>query len=153
MPAPTAAAEPLEEPPGVREVSCGLNVPGHGSPAANSVVEVFPRMIAPASRSACTDAESRRVANPFHSGEPWPVGMSAVSMMSLIPTGMPSIGDNGLPLRQRAVASSAARRAPSTLSTRNAPMVGSSRVIISRQESRKARGVVSPLRIWRASAT
>jgi hypothetical protein len=38
-----------------------------------------------------------------NSGEPWPVGMSAVSMMSLMPTGMPSSLEIGLPVRQRAV--------------------------------------------------
>ena len=51
---------------------------------------------------------------PSHIGEPWPVGMSAVSMMSLIAIGMPSIGDSGLPSRQRAVEASAAAIAPSS---------------------------------------
>ena len=101
MPAPTAAAEPLDEPPGVRLPSCGFLVLCHGWLAANSVVVVLPMMIAPASRSACTLAESRFQSVPSHIGEPWPVGMSAVSMMSLIATGMPSIGDSGLPARQR----------------------------------------------------
>ena len=63
--------------------------------AANSVVVAFPTMIAPASRSACTDAESRRVLVPVQSGEPWPVGMSIVSMVSLTAIGMPSIGESG----------------------------------------------------------
>ena len=76
--------------------------------AANSVVVVLPMMMAPASRSACTPAESRRDSWPSNSGEPWPVGMSAVSMMSLIAIGMPSIGDSGLPSRQRLVEASAA---------------------------------------------
>ena len=53
-PAPTAAAEPLLEPPGVRLGSCGLVVGALVKDAANSVVVVLPRMIAPASRSACT---------------------------------------------------------------------------------------------------
>ena len=39
--------------------------------------------------------------------------MSAVSMMSLIAIGMPSIGESGLPSRQRAVEASAAAIAPS----------------------------------------
>ena len=83
-------------------------------------------MMAPASRSAWTLAESRRDSWPSHIGEPWPVGMSAVSMMSLIAIGMPSIGDSGLPSRQRAVEASAALMAPSLFSVTKAPMVGSS---------------------------
>src|SRR6185503_8229479 len=59
MPAPTAADEPLDEPPGVRLASCGFLVLCHGWLAANSVVVVLPMIIAPASRSACTLAESR----------------------------------------------------------------------------------------------
>src|SRR2546430_1163467 len=47
MPATTAAAEPLLDPPGVRRKSCGLRVP-RGSVEANSVVTVFPTMTAPA---------------------------------------------------------------------------------------------------------
>ena len=122
MPAPTAAAEPLDEPPGVRLPSCGFLVLCHGWLDANSVVVVLPMMMAPASRSACTLAESRFQSAPSHIGEPWPVGMSAVSMMSLIATGMPSIGDSGLPASQRFAESSAARRAPSRLITTNAPI-------------------------------
>src|SRR5436305_386572 len=98
MPAPTAADEPLDEPPGVRFGSWGFWVLCQGWVAANSVVVVLPRMMAPASRSAWTLAESRRVSWPSHIGEPWPVGMSAVSMMSLMAIGMPSIGDSGLPV-------------------------------------------------------
>ena len=60
MPAATAAAEPLDEPPGVRSRSQGLRVP-RGSLAANSVVTVLPTMTAPASRSAATVAASRPV--------------------------------------------------------------------------------------------
>jgi hypothetical protein len=52
IPAPTAADEPLDEPPGVRLLSCGFLVLCHGWLAANSVVVVLPMMIAPASRSA-----------------------------------------------------------------------------------------------------
>ena len=59
---------------------------------------------------------------PSNIGEPWPVGMSAVSMMSLIAIGMPSIGDSGLPSRQRAVEASAAAIAPSWFNRTKAPM-------------------------------
>ena len=126
MPAPTAADEPLDEPPGVRLGSCGFWVLCHGWVAANSVVVVLPMMMAPASRSAWTLAESRCDSWPSNIGEPWPVGMSAVSMMSLIAIGMPSIGDSGLPSRQRAVEASAAAIAPSWFNRTKAPMAGSS---------------------------
>ena len=58
MKSATAAADPLEEPPGVRERSRGLRV-GPGEKTANSVVTVLPRITAPASRSARTQAASR----------------------------------------------------------------------------------------------
>ena len=93
-------------------------------------------MTAPASRSACTLAESRFQSVPSHIGEPWPVGMSAVSMMSLMATGMPSIGDSGLPAFQRAVEASAALVAPSLFSLTKAPMVGSSSAMRLRHSSR-----------------
>src|SRR5262245_53184348 len=51
----TAAALPLDEPPGVWLRFQGLHV-GGGSKQAHSVVTVFPRMIAPAFRSAATTA-------------------------------------------------------------------------------------------------
>ena len=84
-----------------------------------------PMITAPASRSACTVAESRRVTCASHRGEPWPVGMSAVSMMSLIAIGMPSIGDSGLPAYQRAVEASAALAAPALFNVTKAPIAPS----------------------------
>src|SRR5688572_7667214 len=54
---PTAAAEPLEDPPGVRLGSNGLRVlPGYW--LANSVVTVLPIRIAPALRPSATHAAS-----------------------------------------------------------------------------------------------
>jgi len=44
-------------------------------------------------RNAATLAASRPVRQPTNSGDPCSVGMSAVSMMSLMPSGMPSISD------------------------------------------------------------
>src|SRR5215467_12010190 len=79
MPAATAAAEPLDEPPGVCARFQGLRVP-RGSVAANSVVTVLPRITAPACRSAETQAASFCERQPANSGEPISVGMSAVSM-------------------------------------------------------------------------
>ena len=63
MPAATAAAEPLLEPPGVRAGSSGLRVP-RGSVAANSVVTVLPTMTAPAARKATMLAASRSERQP-----------------------------------------------------------------------------------------
>ncbi len=57
MPAATAAAEPLEDPPGVRSGSTGLRV-RVGWNMANSVDSVLPSTIAPARRSAVTTSAS-----------------------------------------------------------------------------------------------
>ena len=54
----TAAAEPLDEPPGVRVKSCGLRVTGRRPCAANSIVSVLPRRMAPALRRMETAAAS-----------------------------------------------------------------------------------------------
>ncbi len=63
MPAPTAAADPDDDPPGVRAGSNGLVV-GPGWEKPSSVVTVLPRMTAPARRSAWTQAESSPVVRP-----------------------------------------------------------------------------------------
>src|SRR5882757_3353813 len=83
IPQATAAAEPLLDPPGVRSRSHGLRVP-RGSVAANSVVTVLATITAPASRKAATAAASQPDRQPLNRGEPISVGMSAVSMMSLM---------------------------------------------------------------------
>ena len=57
VPAPTAAAEPDDDPPGVRDGSWGLVV-GPGWNPANSVVTVLPSTTAPASRSRATQVAS-----------------------------------------------------------------------------------------------
>ena len=96
--APTAAAEPLDEPPGVRAVSCGFRVFA-GSPPPKVMVTVLPRIAAPPSFSASTTAASCFGRCPANSVEPYSVGRSTVSIRSLMPTGSPSTGDNGLPSR------------------------------------------------------
>src|ERR1700759_669367 len=53
IPAPTAAADPDDEPPGVCAGLCGLSV-AVGSEDANAVVVVLPMMVAPAALSAIT---------------------------------------------------------------------------------------------------
>ena len=59
MQSATAAAEPLEEPPGVRERSSGLRV-SRGTKVANSAVTVLPMIVPPARRVSATQAASLR---------------------------------------------------------------------------------------------
>ena len=69
MPAATIAAEPEDDPPGVRRGSCGFVV-GPGWTSANSVVTALPTITAPARRSACTAAASRPPHQPAKAGLP-----------------------------------------------------------------------------------
>src|SRR5205814_569502 len=64
--------------------------------------------------------------------------------MSLMPSGMPSIGDNGRPSRQRAAERSAAARAAAISWQTNAPTAGSNFSTCKRQRSRNSRGVSLP---------
>src|SRR5262245_20265685 len=65
-------------------------------------------------------------------------------MMSLMPTGMPSIAESGLPTRQRCVAVSADLRAASVWVVTKAPSAGSCSDSAARQRSRWARGLSLP---------
>jgi hypothetical protein len=105
MPAATAAADPLDDPPGVCSGLCGLRV-FPGKYVASSLVTDLPKMIAPAARSMRTTAASASGRRPACSTVPSSVGMSVVSMMSLMATGTPCKGPVGKPSRRR---SSAAR--------------------------------------------
>jgi len=87
-PAATAAAEPIDDPPGVRARSYGLRV-GPGVRNASSAVTVLPMTIAPAASSARTTSDDRAGTRPRKSAEPFSVGMPAVSKMSFTPTGTP----------------------------------------------------------------
>ena len=93
-PAATVAAEPEEEPPGVRAGAWGLRV-GPEAPQASSVVTVLPRISAPAARSRRTTVASAPGRRPASSRVPFSVGWSAVSMMSLTPTGTPASAPRG----------------------------------------------------------
>ena len=73
-PAATVAAEPEDEPPGVRESAWGLRV-ALAAPQASSVVTVLPRISAPAARSRLTTVASARGLRPSSSGVPfWSAG-------------------------------------------------------------------------------
>src|SRR3546814_9056596 len=71
MPAATAAAEPLEEPPGVWAGFHGLRV-GPGTANAYSAVTVMPMGVAPAARSCATQEASNRLGGVFRKGAPQP---------------------------------------------------------------------------------
>src|SRR5262245_26480880 len=87
----TAAAEPLDEPPGVRSRFQGFRVTG-GSKLAYCVVTVLPRNTAPALRKFATTVASWRAILLAQSLEPAAVGQSNTSKMSLTPMGMPCSG-------------------------------------------------------------
>src|SRR5579883_1247033 len=87
----TPAAEPLEEPPGVWARLIGLAV-GPGVRVANSVVTVLPTTAAPAARAQATAAASARGRQPRQIGEPYSLGISAVSSTSFTPIGRPCRG-------------------------------------------------------------
>ena len=67
------------------------------------MVTVLPRMIAPAERSRSTTTASYSGRRPACSTVPSSVGMSAVSMMSLTPTGSPCSGPSRVALAPHAV--------------------------------------------------
>src|ERR1700741_4984318 len=69
-----------------------------------------------------------------------------------MPTGMPSIADNGRPARQRSVARSAAARAAGRLVQTNAPMRGSQASSNSSDCSRNCRGAAPPEATFRVAA-
>ena len=111
MRAATAAADPDDEPPGVRVRSHGFQV-GPGSAIVSSVVTVFPTMTAPPRRSASTCAASTAAAGASSKYAQFArVGKPRTSKQSLIATGMPSTSERCVPDCQRCVDSSAARRA------------------------------------------
>lgn len=71
-----AAPDPDDEPPGVRLESWGFFVLGPTVVAANSVVQVLPRISAPLLRSTMIDPASTFGALPVYTGELNCVGMS-----------------------------------------------------------------------------
>src|SRR5436190_5119790 len=81
-PSATPAADPDDEPPGVWRGLAGLVV-GPGVALANSVVAVLPTTTAPAFRARTTAAASARGRWLDQIGDPYSVGMSAVSKTSL----------------------------------------------------------------------
>src|SRR5262249_35633295 len=118
MPRTTAATAPPEDPPGVLRVSHGLRVtPVSGLSVTafhpNSGIVVLPMRIALCSRTRATAGASRVDGASDVSLDPNRAGMPATRMLSLTPTGTPSMRPRGAPAIQRASASRALLRAPS----------------------------------------
>src|SRR5438093_11545594 len=86
-PAATAAADPIDEPPGVREGSHGFSV-WPGVMNASSAVTVFPSTIAPAASAALTAGHVVVGTRPANRALPFSVGLPAVSTLSLTPIGL-----------------------------------------------------------------
>lgn len=84
MPLATDAAAPPLEPPAVRLGSRGFRVSPHNSllvtPGQNSGLLVFPTMIAPASTSRATHAQSSAAAKPASEREPLVAGRPRTQM-------------------------------------------------------------------------
>ncbi len=104
-----AAPVPPEDPEGVRVGSCGLRIwpPRElcAAPEANSERFALAMMMAPAARSFPTTNASSGGIDPSSSTEPPVVAMSAVSMLSLMITGMPCSGERApLVLRSASIA-------------------------------------------------
>ena len=86
--AATAAADPIEDPPGVLVGSCGFFVLP-GVKKASSAVTVLPIIIAPACFNLETTVQSFKLGFFLCASLPSSVGISSVSKISLIPTGIP----------------------------------------------------------------
>src|SRR5258706_15554765 len=94
--AATAAAEPLDDPPGVRLGSRGFLV-GPGRAMPNVVHTVFPRMTPPSSRVRATAHASARGTESPSAESPHRVENSAVVKMSFTPTSAPLSGPEAQP--------------------------------------------------------
>ena len=118
QPALTAAAEPPEEPPGVRDRSQGLRVRPQSALSvkpewANSGVVVLPMTMAPAARSRATMIGSRSGTQCSRISEPWVVRLPFIGVKSLIAIGTPWSGPSGAPRARRRSAARARVRASS----------------------------------------
>ncbi len=133
-----AAADPADEPHGLRSSTYGLWVcpPTADQPDVGFVARKFahsdrfvlPRITAPASRSRVTRAASVSGGLPARASDPAVVGMSRVSMLSLRRTGMPSSGPRVSPRRCLASLAAAWRRAVGSV-RRTALILGSTVLI------------------------
>src|SRR3984957_8769037 len=135
--AATAAAEPPDEPPGIRVRSHGLRLGPKAEfsveePMANSSKLVLPMMIAPACRSRLVTVDSYGGCQPARMREPQVVGMPTVVKRSLTATGTPASGPSGAPVRRRSSTSAAWASALSAATCRKACTRSSTAAIRSR---------------------
>ena len=159
MPAATAAAEPLDDPPGVRSRSWGFRV-GGGSKQANAVVTVLPISTAPACLSLETSGASQAagcgrpvVASTASTDIPAAVGSPTTSTMSLIATGIPCSGPAKRPVSAQASSSAARARASEACTETNACRSPSEVSIRSRHSETSSVAVVSRVRTAAAAST
>src|SRR5436305_4313088 len=101
MRAATAAAEPPEEPPATREGSHGLRVGPNAEcsvdePMANSSRLVLPAMVKPAARSLATTVASKGDVKFERILDAHVVGMSVVTMLSLMAMGRADDGTSAV---------------------------------------------------------
>src|SRR5499427_10186834 len=118
IPAATAAADPIEEPPGVREGSHGLVV-GPGVAEASSAVTVLPTTTPPAASILATAVAERPGTRPRKSAEPRSVGMPAVSITSLLPTPRPRSAPGGAAAEDRRARSRSSQAKARTAASRS----------------------------------
>ena len=151
MRAATAAADPDDDPPGVRETFQGLTV-GAGSAYANSVVWSLPRTTAPAARSRATLTASTSGTTSTTPQLPARVGSPATWKISLMPTGTPWSGPRKPPWRASWSRSVAVAMAPSASTTAHARTTESRAAMRSRQAPTSTRLVVRPARTAAAAS-
>ncbi len=152
MPDATAAAEPPDDPPGVRVGSHGLRVTPFAALAVqgkiiSSGTFVIPIGIAPAARSLRTTSPSA-VSGGRYERDPRVTDWPATGMSSLIATGTPASG----PSASTDDICSAVASASSAITTRNAFSLGPIASIRARNNSTSSRGATSRRRTMSASA-
>ncbi len=151
IPDATAAAEPPDEPPGVRVGSQGLRVTPFAAVAVHGKIIssgtlVMPIGIAPAARSRRTTSPSAASGGP-NERDPRVIDWPATGMSSLIAIGTPASGLSSAPDMTSAAAS-----ASSAIVTRNAFSFGSTASIRRTNSSTSSRGFTSRRRTMSASA-
>ena len=147
--AATAAAEPPPEPPGTRKVSQGLRVIPKAEcsvddPCANSSRLVLPKTGMPAFLSRSTTVASYGGTQPCRILEAAVVSIPLVTIISFTATGTPASSPVSSPAARRLSASSAWRRASSSLTLRKAWISPSAAWITSRWASTSSRLDISP---------
>ena len=131
IPAATAAADPPDEPPGVRSRFHGLRVTTSGvsvvAHASSSGVAVRPTTTAPAARSLATTTWSASEVPRFPATVPDAITVPATGMLSLIAIGTPA---NGRSHRSGRRASAAASASADSVCTATNARVAQSRAAI-----------------------